>query len=142
MQRISLPFVILIAFLLGCEHHHPAMNTSHCPDAKPLSPMGWSLGEGTYFAQQVKNALVVQASGTNPDTNYEVRLALQTPQTYPPRFALYRRQSPVAGAQSLVEFTTCVKFRLTPSQNIKQVTIHDAKGDHIIEVELPLDAKK
>src|SRR5438045_7648895 len=134
--------LIAVLTILGCQHHHAAMDPAHCPDAKPLSPMGWSLGEGKYVAQQAKNALIVQATGTNPAANYDVRIALQMPETYPPRFALYRRESPVAGAQMLTEFTTCVKFRLAPSQHIDEITIHDAKGDHVVPGATPPAARK
>lgn len=128
--------IVAFAFLTGCTHHHSKIDTSQCPNAKPISPIGWKLGAGSYQAQIVQDVLVVQASGENPDVNYEDRLALQMPDTFPPRFALYQRKSPQAGAHSMADFNVCTKYRLSPSQHLDSVTVRDANGDHQVSIEL------
>jgi hypothetical protein len=128
--------MIPLLLLVGCSHHHSKINTSACPIAQPMNNMGWTLGVGAYEAQIVQDVLVVQASGENPAVNYEEKLALQMPGTFPPKFVLYMRQSQGAGAQSLTEFKVCTKYRLSPSQHLDSVLVKDAKGDHTVTIEL------
>ena len=102
----------------------------------PMNDMGWTLGAGNYEAQVEQDMLVVQASGKNPDVNYEEKLALQMPGTFPPKFVLYMRKSQAAGAQSPKEFKVCTKYRLSPSQHLDSVVVKDAKGNHTVKIEL------
>jgi hypothetical protein len=134
----SFIFCTFALILAGCTHHHAALDTSKCPKAEPLNPTGWTLGVGNYEAQVVQDDLVVQANGENPDVNYEEKLALQMPDMFPPKFALYMRKSQGAGVQSLTDFKVCTKYRLSPSQSlqIKSVIVTDEKGDHTVPLEL------
>src|ERR1700742_100667 len=131
-----LPILIAIIAMAGCTHHHAKIDTSKCPEAKPLSPLGWKLGVGDYEAQIVQDVLVVQAHGENPGVNYDNQVALLMPDVFPPKFALYMRKSPNAGAHALTDFKVCAKYRLSPSQHLDFVVVRDANGDHVVKMEL------
>lgn len=96
-------------------------------------PGGSELGRATYRAEQVRDTVIIYATGWHPTPGYVDFFEQSAITIFPPEFIL--RTIPPSGMvlQVLTPFAIWVMFGA--SELIKTVTVHDADGSHEIEVE-------
>jgi len=108
-------------------------STSASTTIAETGPGGSQLGRASYRAEQVRDTVIIFAMGWHPTPGY-VDFFEQSPLTiFPPEFIL--RTIPPGGIvlQVLTPFSIWVMFGA--SEPIDTVTVHDADGAHMIDVE-------
>ena len=96
-------------------------------------PGGSDLGRANYFAIQGRDAVIIFAFGVHPTPGYTDFFEQSPIDIFPPQFIF--RSIPPGGMvpQVLSPFSIWVMFGAT--EPIKTVTVHDADGEHEIEVQ-------
>src|SRR4030095_16105974 len=113
--------------------------TSGSTTVAETGPGGSELGHATYRAEQARDTVIIFAMGWHPTPGHVDFFEQSAITIFPPEFIL--RTIPPGGIvlQVLTPFSIWVMFGA--SEPIDTVTVHDADGAHMIDVEQVDDAE-
>ncbi len=96
-------------------------------------PGGGDLGRASYRAEQARDAVIIFAFGWHPTPAYTDFFEQSMIEIFPPEFIFHSIPPGWMVPQVLTPFSIWVMFGA--SEPIKTVTVHDADGEHRIDVE-------
>jgi len=94
-------------------------------------------GNVTYRAAQVLGGVIIIAEGEHPTSGYETFFTESPLDVFPPQFILNHKQPDGIVLQVVTPFNVNTSFKT--EETIEAVVVHDAQGEHQIEVEQVLD---
>ena len=92
------------------------------------------LGRGTYHAKQVKDEIIVTATGDTATPNYKVWLNTGPERSYPPIVELWWMKPVGSQINLLTPFSTHLTFHVG-DRPIAKIQLRDAEGIHEVKVE-------
>jgi hypothetical protein len=133
-RSVALPFLksatalIGVLLLIGCAERQQM----DCPDrlAVDTSHMDHAV-RAKYSAQQVKDRIIIRATGELP-AGYEAVFVQSPQQVYPPQLSLMRHRLHGEYRAMQKEFSSCVAFKATDA--VDHVTVSDAAGPNEVSV--------
>ena len=90
------------------------------------------LGVGSYRAEQVSGAVIINADGETFTSGYKVWLQESMIDVFPPDFALYCQPPDGMAADVMTPFHVQAEF--PAEEGVRHVTVRDADGAHTVPV--------
>jgi hypothetical protein len=90
-------------------------------------------GKAAYHAEQVADAVMIHAEGTNPTGGWQNGFTRSNIEIFPPQYTFNQKRPSGPATQQITPFKACVKFK--SGSVVKEVRVFDADGEHTIKVD-------
>jgi hypothetical protein len=130
--------LVAALFQVGCATDGDSTSGKPKPGG-PLDKPGGSgelcneNGSVRYRANQIRGDVIVIADGSHNRAGFKVFFERSPIEIFPPQFILKHKAPATDSASVITPFTETTSFRA--GQKVDAVTVHDAKGKHVVKVD-------